>query len=251
MGRHPSKVSRVEHGSASPSADDIRAWCRHCGAPHQAADLVASLRAVEGMWVEWRRVERTGLRQAQESVRPLYERTRSFRVYSSWLMPGIVQTRGYTTAILTAIARRRGLPDDIADAVAVRMERQRVLREGDHRFALLVEESVLRAGIGGVETMAGQLGHLITISSLPSVSLGVLPARPDRDAAWPVEGFWMFDDVQVNVELVSGHLTVTQPGEVAMYAQVFAELAERAVYGTAARSLITAAIDALGGDATE
>ena len=47
------------------------------------------------------------------------------------------------------------------------------------------------------------------------------------------------------VELVSGHLTITQPREIAMYAQVFAELAELAVYGAAARSLIMAAIDAL------
>jgi hypothetical protein len=125
------------------------------------------------------------------------------------------------------------------------MERQRFLRECDRRFALLIEESALRAGIGGVEVMAGQLGHLITVSSLPNVSLGVLPARPDCDAAWPVEGFYVFDDEQVAVELVSGHLTITQPWEIAMYAQVFAELAELAVYGSAARSLIMAAIDAL------
>jgi hypothetical protein len=56
----------------------------------------------------------------------------------------------------------------------------------------------------------------------------------------------MFDDEQVAVELVSGHLTVTQPREIAMYAQVFAELAELAVYGAADRSLITAVIQDLG-----
>jgi transcriptional regulator with XRE-family HTH domain len=71
MERHPSKISRIEHGSAQPSADDIRAWCKHCGAADQIPDLIASLRAVEGMWIEWRRLERSGLRQAQESMRPL------------------------------------------------------------------------------------------------------------------------------------------------------------------------------------
>ena len=156
-------------------------------------------------------MERTGLRLAQESVRSLYEQTRQFRTYSPTLVPGIVQTRAYTTAILTAIMRRRSLPDDVADAVAVRMERQRVLYEGNHRFAVLMEESALRTGVGGAEVMVGQLGHLITMSSLPSVSLGIVPARPDRDLAWPVEGFWIFDDEQVAVELVSGHLTITQP----------------------------------------
>lgn len=37
----------------------------------------------------------------------------------------------------------------------------------------------------------------------PSVSLGIIPMGLDRDAAWPVEDFWIFDDRQVNVELVS------------------------------------------------
>ena len=47
----------------------------------------------------------------------------------------------------------------------------RLLREGDHRFLVLIEESVLRNVIGGAEVMAGQLGHLITVASLP-VGLG-------------------------------------------------------------------------------
>jgi transcriptional regulator with XRE-family HTH domain len=246
MGRHPSKVSRIEHESASPSAEDIRAWCEHCHASEQIPDLIASLRAVEGMWVEWRRMERSGLRQAQEAVRPLYERTQLFRVYSSGLLPGIVQTRDYTAAILTAIGRRRGVPDDIAEAVNVRMERQKYLYEGEHRFAFLIEEAVLRSVIGGVDVMAAQLGHLLVMASLPNVSLGIVPFQPDRDAAWIVEGFWMFDDEQVMVELVSGHLTVAQPREIAMYAQVFGELAELAVYGGAARLLIVGAVEALG-----
>ncbi len=49
------KVSKVEHATRPPSAADIRAWCRVCGADGEVPDLVASLRAAEGMWVEWRR----------------------------------------------------------------------------------------------------------------------------------------------------------------------------------------------------
>ncbi|WP_411115377.1 helix-turn-helix domain-containing protein [Streptomyces sp. 029-5] len=239
-----SKSSRIMNAKTPPSADDIRAWCQACGAEDQTEDLIASLRTAEGMWVNWRRMERAGLKQAQEARLPLYQRTRRFRSYSSWLVPGMIQTRPYTTAALQAIQRRRGLVDDVADAVAARMERQRVLYEGDRRFAFLVEESVLRAGIGGAEVMSGQLGHLISIASLPNVSLGVVPMRPDRER-WPAEGFWIYDTAQVNIELVSGYLTITQPSEVAMYAETFAELAVLAVYGAAARALITSALDAL------
>jgi transcriptional regulator with XRE-family HTH domain len=245
-GWHESKISRIEHARTAPSANDIRAWCQHCGQSGETEDLIAFLRTVEGMFVEWRRMERTGLRRAQEAVLPLWERTRVFRAYSSWLMPGAVQTRAYTAAVLRAIAARRELPDDVDDAVAVRSDRLRLLREGDHRFLVLIEESALRNVIGGADVMAGQLGHLITVASLPSVSLGIIPMGLDRDAAWPVEDFWIFDDRQVNVELVSGGLTLTQPRELSMYGKTFSELSEIAVRGAQARAVITAAIDALG-----
>ena len=68
----------------------------------------------------------------------------------------------------------------------------------------------------------------------------------ERDAIWPVEDFWVFDERQVNVELVSGWLTLTQPREIATYAKTFSDLSDLAVRGAKARALITAAIDALG-----
>jgi transcriptional regulator with XRE-family HTH domain len=244
-GWHRTKVSKLEHAVTSPTATDIRVWCEVCGAGDQVADLVASLRAADSMYVEWRRLHRAGLRRQQDSRLPLYERTRRFRAYSSWLVPGLLQTRAYTTAVLRSIMRRQQLPDDVDAAVASRMERQRVLHQGDHRFAFLVEQSLLRAAVCDVDTMAGQLDHLITCSSLPSVSLGVIPLRTARER-WPVEGFWIFDDEQVNVELVSSYLTITQPREVAEYARAFAELSAMAVYGADARALIGEALRSLG-----
>jgi transcriptional regulator with XRE-family HTH domain len=244
-GWHPSKVSKIEHGRTTPTVQDIQVWCEHCGIPDRVTELVASLRAVEGMFIEWRRLERTGLRHAQESVAPLWERTHQFRIYSSFVVPGPVQTAPYIAAVLSAIRTRRGLPDDVAEATAARERRQRVIYEGDHRFAVVLEESVLRSRIGDADTMSGQLGHLLAVSSLPSVSLGVIPADADRSATWPIESFWMFDEQQVAVELVSGYLTITQPFEIGLYARVFAEQAEVAVYGAQARALITAAIAAL------
>jgi transcriptional regulator with XRE-family HTH domain len=240
------KVSHIEHARRAPSAADIRTWCQVCGVEEQAADLVASLRAVEGMWIEWRRMERSGLRRPQEAVRPLFDRTHMFRAYSSWLVPGLIQTEGYTRAVLRAVAARRGLVDDVEAAVAVRMDRQRVLSKGGRTFAFLIEESVLRAGIGGAEVMTEQLGHLMEVVALPSVSLGIVPAQPNRDEARPVEDFWIFDSEQVSVELVSGYLTITQPREIAMYAQMFGALAEVAVFGPDARDLITSVVTSLG-----
>ncbi|MFC9064000.1 helix-turn-helix domain-containing protein [Streptomyces harbinensis] len=244
-GWHPSKVSRIATAKTSPSADDIRAWCRACGAEDQTADLIAALRAVEGMWVHWHRMERAGLRRAQEAVLPLYDRTLWFRAYSPGLVPGLLQTYRYTEDVLRGVQRRRVPVDDVAEAVAVRMERQYVLYEGHRRFAFLLEEPVLRNALGSAETQREQLDHLLMVSSLPHVSIGVVPTQLGRPRM-PVEGFWIFDTAQVNVELVSGYLTLTQPGEIKAYADTFLMLADTAVYAARARALIRAAMSSIG-----
>jgi transcriptional regulator with XRE-family HTH domain len=244
-GWHESKCSRLENGRTGPSDDDLRVYATHCGAENQIADLIAVARNIDGAYVEWRRMERSGLRRAQESVLPLWERTRHFRAYSSWLIPGPLQTPAYIEALLRSIRDRRDLPDDLDEAVRVRVEKQQILHNGARRFAVVLEESVLRHRIGGSATMAGQLGHLLLLATLPNVSIGVVPLDAERTALWPVEDFWIFDDVQVNVELVSAFLTITQPHEVGMYARTFTELTDLAVYGADARALITSAVDSL------
>lgn len=245
-GWHESKTSRLEHGKTPPTHADIRTWTRICGAIEQAPDLIATSRGIEGQYIEWRRMEQAGLKHAQESVLPLFERTRRFRTYQSWVVPGLLQTGAYTRSVLSTVTDLREVPDDIDAAVAVRLDRQQILHSGNHRFAMLVEEWVLRTVIGNAEIMAGQLGHLIALASLPSVSLGIIPLGQPRGLGWPVESFTMYDESQVNVELVSAHLTVTQPREIEQYGRAFTELASVAVYGAPARSLITAAINALG-----
>lgn len=246
-GWHESKCSRIEHARTPPSDGDIQAWCRICRAGDQAADLIAASRAADSMWTQWRRLERPGLRRVNESVVPLWESTRQFRIYSPFLVPGPVQAAAYIRALLTAVRDRRpNLVDDIEDAVSVRVAKQHVAYEGDHDFTIVLEENVLRHQIGGAAVLRQQLEHLRSAMSLPSVTLGIIPFSADRSLLHPVEMFFLFDDAQVHVELVSGWLRVTQPGEIEMYAEAFARLSKMAVYGSAAQTLISRAIDALG-----
>jgi hypothetical protein len=197
------------------------------------------------MYVDWRRLQRTGLRRLQESYVPLFERTRTFRIYCSNVVPGLLQTPAYATALLSQITDFRQAPNDVTEAVAARMDRARVLREGDHRFAILVEEAVLRHRIGEAEVMAGQLGHLLSIMSLPAVSLGVVPFSAAR-SMWPLETFSLYDAEQAQVELLTAAVNVTAPSEIEQYAKAFDRLSQVAVYGAPARALITQAIEALG-----
>ncbi|MGW5675154.1 DUF5753 domain-containing protein [Streptomyces sp. NPDC003860] len=245
-GWHESKSSRIENGVITPSDDDIRTWADACGAQDQVQDLIATARGIEEMYVDWRRLEGAGLKRVQESVLPLYERTRRFRIYQSWVIPGLLQTPAYTRVMLETVASLRKAPGDVDEAVAVRMARQQVVHQGGRRCAFLVEEWVLRTVINDPDVLAAQLGQLITMASLPSVSLGIIPMGAPRGVAWPTESFSIYDNDQVAVELVSAHLNVKQPNGIAEYVQTFSELASIAVYGTAARNLIADAITALG-----
>jgi transcriptional regulator with XRE-family HTH domain len=79
IGCHFTKVSRIENGNQAPAEDMIRAWYRVCRTEDQVPDLIATARAVESMYVEWRRQKRAGMNRLMLSSVPLYERTRLFR----------------------------------------------------------------------------------------------------------------------------------------------------------------------------
>lgn len=244
-GWHESKCSRIQSGKQSLADSDIKAWCSACGVDEQTvAELITANRQLDSAYVEWRRMQRGGLKRLQEAVLPLWERTEVFRIYEPGVVPGFFQTHGYASVLLDRIAEFFGIPGDGEEAAMARIERQRLLYSGIHRFAVVIEETVLRTRIGGPEIMAGQLGHLLDVMALPSVSLGIIPFSADR-ALWPVEGFWLLNDEQVVIETVSAKITVEQAGELDLYRRTFAELSSMAVHGVAARDLVTAAITAL------
>ncbi|WUS96821.1 helix-turn-helix transcriptional regulator [Streptomyces sp. NBC_00708] len=245
-GWHHSKTSRIENGRTGPTATDIRLWCRAVGAESEAGDLIAQSLHAESMYSEWRHRTRTGLKQLQDSAVSFFKQTELFRVYSSSLVPGLLQTEGYAAAVLSMSARFRELAvDDSADAARARVERSRIIHERGRRFVLLVEEAVLRYRIGSADAMAAQLGYLLTAGALPAVSLGIIPSTASR-GQWPRETFHVYDDALVSVELVSAQVRITQPTEIGLYLRAFEQMRRTAVYGAEARALIVKAIDALG-----
>lgn len=244
-GWHESKSSRIEGNRTVPSDADIRAWCRECGVPERAADLIAASRTANSMYVHWRKRHSAGMRKAQEDPLPRYESTSAFRIYCSNVVPGVLQTAGYATELMSLITHFQDTPNDVEQAVEARLERGRSLHQAGHTFAILLEQSVLYYRPGTAETMAGQLGRLLEVMALPAVSLGVVPWSAPR-GMWPLEAFYAFDDRLVVVETLTAEINVQQPSEIADYLRAFAELSKGAVYGAAARALITGAIDSIG-----
>jgi transcriptional regulator with XRE-family HTH domain len=245
-GWHHSKTSRIENAVTAPSASDIRAWATACDAAEQAQDLVTQSLNAESMYSEWRHQVRRGMKQLQDSVVQFFHDTRLFRIYSSTMVPGLLQTEGYAAALLSNIADFRGIPsNDGAEAAAARVERSRIIHEPGHRFVMLIEEAVLYSQLGDEDAMAAQLGYLLTAGALPQVSLGIIPMATRERLQWPIETFHVYDDTLVSVEFLSAEVNITQPSEIVLYLKAFEQLHGMAVYGAGARALIVKAIDAL------
>ncbi|MGV9677762.1 helix-turn-helix domain-containing protein [Nocardia sp. NPDC003482] len=238
-GWHSSKISKIERGKQTPTEADIRIWCRHCKAKQQTPDLIATLRNLEAAYVEWKRI--AGIRRKQQQLHTLEEATRLTRWFEPVIMPGLLQTPDYIQAMLTKVAAFYGHAEPVADGIAARMERQEVLRQGNHRFNFVLAEQVLYTTVGSNEVMIGQLDHLLSVMRLPNVVVSIVPAMADYKA--PTTNFVIFDRRVAHIETISAELTISQPRELALYEQVFQTLLNQAVVGDAARLLIGKAMD--------
>lgn len=238
---HESKVSRIENGKQTPSETDIEDWCVHTGHPDQLGDLIATLRHLEAAYMEWKRVLGAGTRRRQRMSLKLEGETRTMRWYEASVMPGLLQTPEYAEGLLSKIIEFYGIPDDLQEGVAARIERQRVLYRGAGRFTFIVAEQALQTTVADDGVMLGQLDRLLTMMSLPRVVLGIVPAKTAYHGP-ATNGFVIFDQRLVQIETITAELNVTQPREIALYERVFAGLVENAVFGDDARALIVRAL---------
>ncbi len=212
-GQHFTRVSKIEHGVQAPADSDIRDWCRACGAEDQVPDLIATARAVEAAYLEFRRQARAGMKRVTGAhTVPLYEHTVRFRIYEHNVIPGLFQTAAYCAAMLSFWIGFLEVPDDLDAAVAARMDRQRVLYQPAKR-----------------------------IMSVPTVSLKIIPMKTERVGV-PSAGFWIFDDTRVALEIPTASIEVARPGEIELYARMFGHLQEAGVGGAGARKLIVRAL---------
>jgi transcriptional regulator with XRE-family HTH domain len=243
--QHFTRVSKIETGVQAPTDADIRRWCHACGADDLIPDLIATLRAVESAYLEFRRQSRAGMKRVLgPHTQARYERTHVFRIYEHNVIPGLFQTASYSAAMLSFWINFLETPNDLDDAVAVRMRRQSVVRRGGKRFVVVLEEQALRTWFGTAETQAGQLRRLLEVMAYPNVSIGIIPLMAKRAAA-SATGFWIFDNELAALETPTASIEITRPRELDLYARMFEVLKLSALYGPAARGLITATLDEL------
>ena len=248
-GCQASKVSQIEKGVRPASVADVRLWCRICGASAQQEQELLSEQAVAArLWIAFRDLGRaTGLNATQKMLSgDMWDRVRVFRAYQTKVIPGLLQTAGYMTAILAGVRAERGVEvDDIAEALAERIGRQGYLLQRGRQFLFVIEEPVLWFRPYGTAIQREQLAHLLDVMKLPSVSLGIIPLRAGRHGHRPRESFEITDTDLVTIEMLTGFLSLTHADEVTAYDTAWEQLYSIAVHGKKARALITDTLAAL------
>ncbi|WP_369185016.1 Scr1 family TA system antitoxin-like transcriptional regulator [Streptomyces sp. Y1] len=164
MGYSDSYISAVETGRKSTSRDFVRAADKALGTGH----------TLEIMWVGMRKkgfLEGFPEHAAQEA------RASEIRVYEPVLVPGLLQTKAYASAIeAAAVDRGNSTPDQADERVRFLLARQRLLKRAEPPVIhAVIDEGVLRRPVGGAATMRAQLDHLAEMASRPYVVFQVAP----------------------------------------------------------------------------
>ncbi|GJF23935.1 MULTISPECIES: helix-turn-helix transcriptional regulator [Streptomyces] len=106
-----------------------------------------------------------------QQVAELEVRAAEICTFQTHMVHGLLQTDAYVRGVLGTLDK-----SDLDDRTAVRLARQRIFeKEEPPVFWTVLSEAALHQGIGGRETMRGQLGHLLAFEGNPRINIQVLP----------------------------------------------------------------------------
>jgi hypothetical protein len=160
------------------------------------------------------------------------------------VVPGLLQTGDYIRRLI--LCGYPGGRDDLAAAVAARMDRQAVLHDDAKRLEFIIAEAALRWRIGPPAMMRAQMDRIMTAATLPSVTVGIIPLSTEV-SAWHIHGFQILDDLSegdatVRTETLTSGLSITDPADVERYRETYRDLRETAVFGQEANKILAAVI---------
>lgn len=235
LGWQQSRVSKIETAKLIPTAADIDAWAQTLQlSPETTAELHELAQAAQSEYQSWLQIfyARGGGAKAQEGIGSLEYATTVTREFWPNMLPGLLQTEQYARDAVGIPGGPRAWgagKDEREKIVAARMTRQAVLREPGRSWHFVLGEAALTSRFGGVDTLAAQLEHLVTLmSENDAVEIRVLP-RDVRLPAFPMATFSIYDDHLVSLEEQVGEHTIADPSQVKAYVEQFELLAKAAL----------------------
>ena len=250
LGLAPSTLSRIETGKAPTKSAYLTAMLGMYEVEDLAARKVLVDMAREGHRKGWWSIYDDVLPSGFDIYVGLEAEASGLRSYETGVVHGLLQTMDYAAAVLREL-RPRDSEEQLARAVDLRMQRQRVLdQDPPLDMWLILDEGAVRRNIGGATIMRPQLEHLMQASRCSNVTMQILgfevgahaglvgpfsilefPERGDCDVAY--------------TESVGGMIYLEKEREVRACAEAFDRMRAAALSPTASVELIRQILEEL------
>ncbi|HEX5496903.1 MAG TPA: helix-turn-helix transcriptional regulator [Mycobacteriales bacterium] len=233
LGISRAKLYKLEAGHHPAKPQDVAALCRFFGAAEEDIDTMTALAlATQGAsW--WHVYGEDAVPEWFSLYVDLEPAAKSIRTYEAELVPGLLQTRDYATAVYQATSAWEDVAE-IDRRVTVRMKRQAILDrpEPPNLHVVLNEAAILRQ-VGGAEVIAEQVAKLRKAAQRPGVTVDILPLAAGAHAAMatpflildfpdPAE-----DPSVVYLDTPSSAAYLQKPTDLTRYAAMFDQLLDR------------------------
>ncbi|GAA3176618.1 MULTISPECIES: helix-turn-helix domain-containing protein [Streptomyces] len=226
------KLSNIETGRAIPGLVDVELILRALDAPPEfVAEVVSLARLANTEWQGKRASWRRGLEKRQAELAGLEAEATTLRYFLPAMVTGLLATPEYIRASLGHS------PVDPSKTVTRKLERQAVLHDSTKRFTFLLTEQAVRWAVVPHAAMAVQIDHLISISRLPHVRMGVIPLGTVIGRG-PLNTFTVYDRRLATVETFTGRIAFQDARDIAEHLEVFAWYEDHALTGDACRATL-------------
>jgi transcriptional regulator with XRE-family HTH domain len=240
-GMSQSKVSRIETGRLLPSVVDVEQILTALAVDQTTrVELLALAKVANAEYHDVRASVRRGLHHRQREIAALESGAAEVRHFLPTLITGLLQVPEYMRAAISTPVE--SVAGDVRKALALKLERQAILHDSSKTFHFLLTESATRWQLCPPSIMAVQLDHLISISRLPNVHIGVLPLSAHvPDGAYHT--FVVYDRRLVTIELFTGRLVLRDPRDIDHYRALFAFFGHNALWSDEARLMLSEQAD--------
>lgn len=251
-----STISRIEEGADTVRFKDrdVEALLKVYNPSASEHDVVLAMTrearqsGKSGAW--WQSYSTTALPRGFNLLMRLEASAETIIVYEAELIPGLIQTRGYTESLFLVRDDR----PEYQQLIELRMDRQAIWQRDDPpRFEVVLSEAVLRRPIGGRAVMAEQLRHVLALSERSNMSIRLLPFSAgaylgigttftlltfpdDMSTGDPIE------PPLLHIDTFNGGLVLNDEADIAAHRAVWKDVSHRALGIAASRQLITKAM---------
>lgn len=262
VGISQSKVSRIEAAMVVPSAPEVAAWADAVRASAETKQLLITLTESVFTEVETWRTALSGRAHMQDEVQQLEAHSRRVLSFQHSLVPGLLQTAEYARRVFT-LFQPPYAENDLAAALAARLDRQLVLFDEGKEFSFLITEAALRWRPGPARMLRRQFDRIATLSTLSNVSVGIIPQTVQAVTSF-VHGYTLFEaqddnpgaarstrgddsDGVVMLEAIHANVIINDRDSIALYRSRWSLISQMAIFDDEARGFL----EHLAGDLPE